>query len=77
MPDHPQYAMWKARLEAELAADRQRAVRRARREAEQADWNRAWEEYKERWLAGMQGRALPRWWHLRAWVRILLGKPRP
>ena len=77
MPDHPQYAMWKARLEAEQAAGRHKAARRRKGEAEQADWNRAWEDYKERWRAGMHGRGLPPWWHLLDWVRILLGKPRP
>ena len=77
MPDHPQYAMWKARFDAEQAAAREREARRARRDAEQVDWNRAWEHYKERWHLGNEGRSLPPWWNLRGWIRILLGKPRP
>jgi hypothetical protein len=40
--DHPQYAMWKARFDIEQAAARQREARRAKRDAEQVEWNRAW-----------------------------------
>jgi hypothetical protein len=68
--------MWKARQEAEQAAEQRLADRRATREAEQADWGEAWHEYKALWGEGYVGR-LPRWWHLRAWLRILFGKSRP
>ena len=44
MPDHPQYTMWKARYEAELAAERERAVRRGEREASRAVWQQAWRD---------------------------------
>jgi hypothetical protein len=75
--DHPQYAMWKARLEAEVAAERERAKRRASRDDERQEWNEAWTQYRRRWHEGfLPGRGLPPWWHLREWVRLLLGKPR-
>ncbi len=77
MPDHPHYAMWKARYEAEQAAAKVRATRRAVREAEQAGWREAWEGYKLRWGEGSGIAGLPPWWHLREWLRILFGKPRP
>ena len=76
MQDHPQYAMWKARLEAEQAAERARAARRAAREADRVGWDEAWVRYRRHWLEGfLPGRGLPRWWQVRAWLRILFGKP--
>jgi hypothetical protein len=76
VPDHPQYAMWNTRYQAEQAAERERATRRTQRDALQADWEKAWEEYKfrRREEAVVGGR--PAWWHVRTWLRILLGKPR-
>jgi len=73
MADHPLYAMWRDRYEAELAAERERAARRAAREDQHEEWQRAWHEYKAHWGQGLRGR-LPAWWNLRAWVRLLLGK---
>ena len=77
MSDHPQYAMWKARYEAERAAEQERAARRVDREARQAQWKTAFEEYKKYWLEGLSRGPRPRWWHFRAWLRILFGKSRP
>ena len=76
MPDHPQYAMWKARLEAELAAERARAARRAARDADREGWDQAWVRYRRLWYEGfLPGHGLPPWWHVRAWLRLLFGKP--
>ena len=69
--------MWKARYEAEQAVVQQRAARRASREAHQADWKQAWDEYKARWREGHSLGKLPAWWKVRAWLRILFGKSRP
>ena len=69
--------MWKARYEAEQEAARVRAAQRADREAQQAHWREAWEEYKARWREGSSAGRLPPWWHLRDWLRLLFGKPRP
>jgi hypothetical protein len=77
VPDHPQYAMWKARHQAEQAAAQERAARRAARDAQQARWKGAWEEYKGHWMEGVSAGRLPPWWHLRSWLRILFGKSRP
>jgi hypothetical protein len=77
MPDHPQYTMWKVRHEAEQAAEQERAARRAQREILRADWHKAWEEYQSHWREGFLAGSRPPWWHLRTWLRILLGKPRP
>jgi len=60
VPDHPQYAMWKARLEAELAADRALAARRAARDADQDGRETAWMHYRRLWHEGLlPGRGLP------------------
>jgi len=76
LPNHPQYAMWKARLVAELAAERERASRRALRDTERQQWDEVWVHYQRHWYEGfLPGRGLPRWWHLRAWLRLLFGKP--
>jgi hypothetical protein len=75
--DHPLNAMWKARYEAEHAAAQERAARRALRETQQVHWKEAWEDYKARRLEGMGVASLPPWWHLRDWLRVLFGKPRP
>lgn len=76
MPDHPQYAMWKGRYEAELAADRERTARRARREAANVGQEEAWHSYKVHWRAGLLRRPIiwPRWSDVSAWLRLLLGK---
>jgi hypothetical protein len=77
MCDHPQYAMWKARLDAERAAACEREARRARRAVDQEDWKSAWDQYKARWREGWGPGRLPPWWHIGAWLRILFGKSRP
>ena len=77
VPDHPQYTMWKARLEAELAAEGARAARRATWNADRDGRDAAWVHYRRLWHEGfLPGRGLPPWWHLRAWLRLLFGKPR-
>ena len=76
MPDHPQYAMWKARLEAEQADAGERAARRALQDTERQQMDEAWIHYRRHWYAGfLPGRGLPPWWHVRAWLRLLFGKP--
>ena len=77
VPDHPQYTMWKARYDAEQAAERERAARKAHREAQQAHWREAWDSYKTHWQEGLTVGRLPPWWHVRTWLRILFGKSRP
>jgi len=58
--DHPQYAMWKTRLEAELAAERALAARRAARDAARDGWDTAWVHYRRLWHEGLlPGRACP------------------
>ncbi len=76
MAEHPQYAMWKARYEAERAADRERAARRAQREASEVGLEEAWRSYKVHWRAGLLHRGIvwPAWWNMREWLRLLLGK---
>jgi hypothetical protein len=77
LSDHPQYAMWKTRLEAELAANHERTARRAVRDAYQQDWDETWVTYRKHWYEGfLPGRGLPPWWHVRVWLRLLFGKPR-
>lgn len=78
MPDHPQYVMWKVRHEAELAADRERAARRAQREVAHIGLAEAWHEYKVHWRSGLVRERIvwPPWHDLRAWLRLLLGKDR-
>ena len=76
MPDHPQYAMWKARLEAEQAAVDERAARRALQDTERQQFDEAWVHYRKHWYEGfLPGRGLPPWWNVRAWLRLLFGKP--
>ena len=76
MPEHPQYLMWKARYEAELAAEQERAARRGQREVSRMEWQEAWHRYGVHWREGLirRGTAWPRWWDIRAWLRLLLGK---
>ena len=77
MPDHPRYTMWKARLEAELAAERALTARRTARDADRTGWDAAWVHYRRLWHDGfLPGRGLPPWWQVRAWLRLLFGKPR-
>lgn len=77
LTDHPQYAMWRARLEAQLAAERERAMLRTARHSERQERDEAWVQYRRHWYEGfLPGRGLPPWWHLRVWLRILFGKAR-
>jgi hypothetical protein len=76
MTDHPQYAMWKARFDAEQLIERERAARQAERAAWRDTWQQAWVEYEAHWREGLVPSRLPPWWHLGAWVRLLLGKDR-
>jgi len=72
VPDHPQYAMWKARYDAEQALARERAAWRAQRDAEHDGWREAWRSYQAHWHAGLARTPPPPWWHLRAWWRRFL-----
>ena len=78
MLEHPQYMMWKARYEAELATEREQAARRARQEATRAEWGEAWQNYKDRWREGQVGTARSRshWWDIRGWFQFLFEKCR-
>ena len=71
MPEHPQYAMWKARHEAEQAAARERS---ARREAWRSSWRETWDHYEVHWHEAQVRRPSPKWWQLRAWARLVLGR---
>jgi hypothetical protein len=75
MSEHPQYAMWKAQYEAEQALARDRAAWHARREEDDQGLREAWRNYQIHWHAGLTRRSPPRWWHLRAWLRLLGNRP--
>jgi hypothetical protein len=72
VPEHPQYAMWNARYEAEQALARERAAWRTQRDADHEGWRDAWRTYRAGWHAGLTRAPTPPWWHLRAWWRLLL-----
>jgi hypothetical protein len=76
MVEHPQYAMWKARLETELAAERERAARRAQRQFWRDGWKETLVEYERHWRAGLERSPSPPWWRLWTWAKLLLGKDR-
>ncbi len=56
---------------------RERAVWRAQRDAEHEGWREAWKSYQSHWHAGLSRAPTPPWWHLRAWVRLILQSRRP
>jgi hypothetical protein len=69
--------MWKGRLDAELAAERERAARRALQDTDRQEREEAWVNYRRHWYEGfLPGTGSPRWWDVRAWLRLLFGKPR-
>jgi hypothetical protein len=70
--DHPQYRMWKDRLDNEAAQDRVRMARRAAREAELAGWYEAWHRYKARLTEAREPLPRPGRWDLWGWVRWLM-----
>ncbi len=70
MSEHPQYAMWKARYDAEQAVLRERVAWRSQREAERERWREAWRTYQTHWHEGLTRAPAPPWWHLRAWWRL-------
>jgi hypothetical protein len=72
MNEHPLFRMWKERLDAELAREKQRTARRVAREAERAGWYEAWALYKRRHTEIRTPLVLPRWWNLLGWLRWLL-----
>ena len=78
MPEHPQYTMWKARHDAELAAERERAAKRAERDALGAEWQQAWRSYETHWRDGLVRGPFkwPAWRDLRGWLQLLLGRDR-
>jgi len=69
---HPQYQMWKDRLEIEQAVERALLERRAARELARADWYAAWASYKDRHDQMLAHVPLPRWWNIPGWVRWLM-----
>lgn len=72
MDDHPQYRMWKDRLDNEQALENARSARRAVREQARAEWQATWLSYKARRTLATLALPLPRWWNLVGWVRWLL-----
>jgi hypothetical protein len=78
VPDHPQYTMWKARHDAELAAASERAARQAERDGLQLEWHQAWRQYEAHWREGLVRGApwRPRWWDVRSWLHLIFGKDR-
>jgi len=70
--EHPQYRMWKDRLDADRQAEAIRLARRAARELSRAEWQAAWASYKARVAAATVALPLPRWWNVFGWVRWLL-----
>jgi len=69
--EHPQYAMWKARYEAELTAQREREAMRAEREAKREGWHQAWRAYRTRAAEAFPHVPLPQWWNVPSWWRYL------
>ncbi len=77
VPEHPQYAMWKARYEAEQALAQERKAWRVQRDQEHEGWREAWRTYQDHWQAGLTRTPPPPWWHVAAWLRLSLGlRPR-
>jgi hypothetical protein len=70
--EHPQYRMWKDRLDGERQADAVRRARSSARELSLAEWRAAWASYKGRAAAAAVARPVPRWWNLFGWMRWLL-----
>lgn len=71
MADHPQYAMWKARYDAERSALAERAAWRAGRDVERAGWREAWRSYRAHRQQAPGSMISPPWWNLWAWLRFL------
>jgi hypothetical protein len=70
--EHPLLRMWKDRLEAEMARDRELAAQRVTREMERAAWYVAWRAYKAHATEAREHVPNPRWWDLLGWVRWLV-----
>ena len=70
--EHPQYRMWKDRLDAEREVKATQLARRATRELSRAEWHAAWVSYKARIAAATVALPLPRWWNVFGWFRWLL-----
>jgi len=70
--EHPQFRMWKDRLDREIEVKHARTARRAEREAEQTAWYIAWQGYKMHTRAAVIRVPLPRWWNVPGWVLWLL-----
>jgi len=68
---HPQYRMWKDRLDGEQAAEQALAERRAARQLVRAGWHEAWVSYKARGQNSSGKIPLPRWWNIPGWIRRL------
>ena len=72
MEEHPQYRMWKTRLDGEKAAKQALVERRAAREAKRENWYAAWATYKARQDETAAELRRPRWWNIFGSVRYLL-----
>lgn len=77
MCEHPLFRMWKDRLDAEMARERERTARRAQREQERGAWLAAWRAYKAEATGRYQPAPRPPWWNLWGWVRWLLSLHAP
>lgn len=69
--EHPQYRMWKDRLDAEREVLAVQLARSAARELSRAEWHAAWASYKAQVAAARVSRPLPRWWNVFGWLRWL------
>jgi hypothetical protein len=69
--------MWNARYQAERATEQERAIRRMRRGALQAEWEKVWEEYKARRRESAVAGGQPLRQRVRSWFERLIGKLRP
>jgi hypothetical protein len=68
MAEHPQYRMWKDRLDHERVNEQARNARRTARQAEYARWEEAWLSYKARLTSTVVAMRRPKWWNLPGWV---------
>ena len=70
--EHPQYRMWKDRLETEREIQAIQLARRAARELSRSKWQATWVRYKAQIAAASVALPLPRWWNVFGWFRWLL-----
>lgn len=70
--EHPQFRMWRDRLDAEMAEQAARTARRAFRETEREQWYAAWHQYKKHHAMGSNPVVRPRWWNVPGWLLYLM-----